>query len=326
MTPPAPPLPHDRTLPFFKFYPAAWRDDEAVLAMTWAEQGVYLALLCIAWRADDPCTIPADGAAIARLLRMAPDEWAQYEPAIFGVFPRVEGTDRRRNPKLYRVHLETAEYRAGQAARATARWAKVHGLAPSPAAPVAAPKAPMAPKAPPKPKAPPRDDPPGFAAFWQAYPSRPGSSRVDAVTQYRLRVAEGTSPDDLARAARAYTAQLTADGKLGTPYVMHAATFLGPSGRWSSFLEATPLAEAAERWDFYKRHGMLAKGEGPEYWTPRLVDGAAERGVSVDQLRAEIKHTKPWDIAARWSTAPERVTALAGRLATPPAAAAAVAA
>ena len=76
-------------------------------------------------------------------------------------------------------------------------------------------------------------EPDRFDAFWAAYPHRAGGNpRKRAARTFAARVAEGVSTDDLIDGARRYAAHCERDGKVGTPYVMQAATFLGPDERW----------------------------------------------------------------------------------------------
>ena len=59
----------ERTLkpsPAFQFYPADFLADEQVVSMTLAERGLFITLLCHAWREG---SIPSDLPAIARLVR-----------------------------------------------------------------------------------------------------------------------------------------------------------------------------------------------------------------------------------------------------------------
>lgn len=69
-----------------------------------------------------------------------------------------------------------------------------------------------------------------FAELWAAYPRRKGTnSRKAAEKCWRARLKEGESPDAMIAGVRQYAAHCKAEGKVGTPFVMQASTFLGPN-------------------------------------------------------------------------------------------------
>lgn len=80
-----------------------------------------------------------------------------------------------------------------------------------------------------------------FERAWQAYPKRDGGNpRKDALTAWKARRKEGVPAEDMIAGVERYAAHMQSRGKIGTPYVMQAATFFGPSARYA---EAWP-AEA----------------------------------------------------------------------------------
>ena len=52
--------------PAFQFYPKDWLSSQRVAAMSSAQKGVYIDLLCHAWLADD-CGLPDDDKVLLRL-------------------------------------------------------------------------------------------------------------------------------------------------------------------------------------------------------------------------------------------------------------------
>lgn len=75
-------------------------------------------------------------------------------------------------------------------------------------------------------------DDPAFEAFWTAYPKH--VAKKAAAKAWRTRIKAGRDPDELITAAKHYALV-----KQGTDsnYLMHAATFLGPSERYEDYLE-----------------------------------------------------------------------------------------
>jgi hypothetical protein len=99
-----------------------------------------------------------------------------------------------------------------------------------------------------------RDD---FDIFWAAYPARKPNPRALAEVAYARAVKEGAAPDDLARAAAGYAAEVKAQN-IEAAFVVHAATFLRQR-RWLDYLNAEASAPgwAAER-RVYEDHPLRA--------------------------------------------------------------------
>lgn len=94
------------------------------------------------------------------------------------------------------------------------------------------------------------DDPPGFDVAFSAMPTRHGGNpRPRAAKAYRARLREGATPEALADAARRYAAHCKATGRVGTPYVMQAATFFGPDGHWQQPWDDTAPPSTPDRAD-----------------------------------------------------------------------------
>ena len=75
----------------------------------------------------------------------------------------------------------------------------------------------------------PTEDPPEFVEFKSIYPKRSGTQRWDrAKKAINARLKKGATWEQILDGARRYAAFCEATGKVGTEYVMQAATFCGP--------------------------------------------------------------------------------------------------
>lgn len=110
---------------FFSFYPADFANDINVEAMSTLQVGAYLLLLCKAWQADPPASLPNDDVVLARFARVELALWQEIKSGILSVFK--EGTDGRLHNKRLRkeydkaLQLIRAKSTAGTAG-ANARW------------------------------------------------------------------------------------------------------------------------------------------------------------------------------------------------------------
>lgn len=68
--------------PYFPFYPKDFVTDEKVMNMCTEAVGAYIRLLCAAWIANPPATIPNDDAALARLAGLSPLRWAELRAEV----------------------------------------------------------------------------------------------------------------------------------------------------------------------------------------------------------------------------------------------------
>jgi uncharacterized protein YdaU (DUF1376 family) len=113
--------------PFFAFYPTDFASDINVEAMSTLQVGAYVLLLCKAWQAEPPASLPNDDQVLARLARVDAVTWAEIKLGVLAPF-RL-GTDGRLHSKRLRLEYDTAveKMRArqerGQAA-AAARWGR----------------------------------------------------------------------------------------------------------------------------------------------------------------------------------------------------------
>jgi hypothetical protein len=85
--------------------------------------------------------------------------------------------------------------------------------------------------------------PEGFETFWNAYPKRAGANpQKKAVGAYRARLAEGCTSGEIAEGVVRYANFCAATGKLGTEYILQAATFLGPEKHFRNSWDAPSSA------------------------------------------------------------------------------------
>ena len=85
--------------------------------------------------------------------------------------------------------------------------------------------------------------PAAFEELWEAYPRRtPDNPKRMAYKAWLARIKEGTTPETLLACTKEYAHTMGSMGKIGTPYVMQACTFLGPNARFEDFLPAPKSA------------------------------------------------------------------------------------
>lgn len=68
--------------PYFPFYPKDFITDEVVMNMCTEAIGAYIRLLCAAWIANPPATIPTDDAALSRLAGVSPQRWEELKAQV----------------------------------------------------------------------------------------------------------------------------------------------------------------------------------------------------------------------------------------------------
>jgi len=179
---------------FFAFYPGDFAGDFNVEAMTTLQVGAYILLLCKAWQADPPASLPNDDAVLARFARLSPGDWAAAKAGVLAPF--TLGTDNRWYQKRLRQEYEKARMlsrkreKAGEAG-AAARWQPhgnrmANGLANGSQTDANQSQSKTQNKD--KDKDPPtprlgkgaKPDHPLFAAFWAAYPRKVDRPRATA--------------------------------------------------------------------------------------------------------------------------------------------------
>ena len=81
---------HDHP-PYFPFYVDDFISDSAVDAMTNEELGVYVRLLCKAWKESPVGTVPDDDELLAKWCRMKPSSWRRVKTAVLRAFVLGDG-------------------------------------------------------------------------------------------------------------------------------------------------------------------------------------------------------------------------------------------
>lgn len=92
--------------PFFAFYPADFANDINVEAMSTLQVGAYLLLLCKAWQADPPASLPTDDQVLARFARVSAEVWAEIKLGV--LVPFRLGTDQRLHNRRLRLEYDKA--------------------------------------------------------------------------------------------------------------------------------------------------------------------------------------------------------------------------
>jgi uncharacterized protein YdaU (DUF1376 family) len=282
--------------PAFQFYPRDYLADANVRAMTFEERGVYVELLALEW--NEGGRLPGDVEKLARVVGVPAERFVPMWMTSLGPCFTLADEGYFYHPRLALEREKQAAHSARQKAKAEKRW---HPAEPTPAAP--------------------DDYPAPFLALWNAYPKRAGgNSKRDAFKAYRARLAAGVAHEELAAGVARYARYCTATGKVGTDYVKQAATFLGPGEHWREAYDVpaaggtpAPNAYAAAWWETCKREGFTSVA-GQHTWPDRVANLAAERGETVVHVRALLKASRPWEIAAKSQSAEWSVAEVARRL------------
>lgn len=107
--------------PYFPFYPKDFVTDEKVMNMCTEAVGSYIRLLCAAWIANPPATIPNDDAALARLAGLTPLRWAELRAEVLSAWsPTKDG-------RLTQRRLACEYHKADRKIRAARRNGKLGG-------------------------------------------------------------------------------------------------------------------------------------------------------------------------------------------------------
>lgn len=80
--------------------------DELVEAMTTEEFGAYFFILCKAWKADPPCTIPTDDQTLAKWSRLPIKTWKRVRERVLAPFRPYEDSDRLFQKRLLAVRQD----------------------------------------------------------------------------------------------------------------------------------------------------------------------------------------------------------------------------
>jgi hypothetical protein len=121
--------------------------------------------------------------------------------------------------------------------------------------------------------------PPGFERLWSQYPKRAGRNPKDkAYKALNARLKEERHVGDIEDGLIRYAAYCKAMGKIGTEYVMQAATFFGPGKEWESDWQIPDMAtqpRTDDEWIAYgQKQGIVARpGESMAEYKQRLMGG-----------------------------------------------------
>lgn len=100
------------------------------------------------------------------------------------------------------------------------------------------------------------DYPEEFEVTWSVYPDRTGGNpKKKAYRAWRARVKQGVEPRDLYEGVKRYRAYLIHEGKIGSRYVLQAATFFGPDEHWREDWKPDDMSDA-DREMFRRRSRM----------------------------------------------------------------------
>jgi uncharacterized protein YdaU (DUF1376 family) len=213
--------------PAFQFYPNDFMGSPTVAAMTAAEVGAYLLLLCADWNGDG---FAWDVEELARTCKMTDAEFKTAWRRVSRCF--VERRGRFFNPRLDAERKKQREWRRKSseggklsAAKRSKGGSRVvqpphqpNGNTPFPS---------------PTPKQQLHtgrvnpDGDPLFAEAWAEYPKRPGNSRVEAYRQWLARVKDGVDPIAMLEGTRNYARHLKVNPPEDPRFIKQAQTFYG---------------------------------------------------------------------------------------------------
>lgn len=125
---------------------------------------------------------------------------------------------------------------------------------------------------------------PEFESAWAAYPQRHGGNpKKQALAAWSARIAQGEKAETMAAGLARYTAHMTAAGKIGTQFVLQAATFFGPDKR---YLEAWPNKQKASA----QTSGlMLVAGQDHSSTKAAMAASMAARGTAPAESDDDVK-------------------------------------
>jgi hypothetical protein len=93
------------------------------------------------------------------------------------------------------------------------------------------------------------DEAAAFDAIWGRYPDRLGGNpKRRALNALRARIREGVETAGIIEGLDRYIKYLKANDRIGTEYVMQAATFLGPDRRWTEEWSTAKPQNGKDEW------------------------------------------------------------------------------
>ena len=110
------------TAPYFPFYVGDHLSDEGVTLMDWAERGMYVHLMCHAWKQDQPGTLEDNDNYLARLIGLSPKQWQKSKYRVMRGWKK-EGLHWV-HEGLRKAYMKQREYSESRKRAAEARWGK----------------------------------------------------------------------------------------------------------------------------------------------------------------------------------------------------------
>lgn len=90
--------------------------------------------------------------------------------------------------------------------------------------------------------------PADFQRLWKLYPKRPGNPKIKALRAYQKNCMH-YQPDRIAEGVKRYRSYCDSLGIIGTVYVMHAATFFGPSLHFLEDWDQPDRIDYSDQWN-----------------------------------------------------------------------------
>lgn len=102
----------------FLFFPKDFVSDNKVSAMSPAEVGAYIRLLCRAWYEDPPGSIPDDDILLAKWTGMGKRNWLRAKPKVLSVWAFSDSTRRYHQKRLCSEYMYSEERAAKNSKKA----------------------------------------------------------------------------------------------------------------------------------------------------------------------------------------------------------------
>lgn len=271
--------------PWFPMYVKDFLCSDKVDAMCPVGRGAYIMLLCKAWHAKPPATIPTNDSELARMARLTQNEWEGCKQKVLAAFEpcgdsRMVQPRLRKEYDLYRAKCNKASVAAeiswekrrerDAIAMRTHSDGNANALIPASVSDSGS-------------------DPPidssrmaDFAAFWRLYPLRKGKGQAERAWE---RAARTTAPTLILEAAREYAASPDGQGQ----FCPHASTWLNgkkwADDRWT-WWGKEPLAAQKER------SAWIEKDKAISWWATLTPE---EQKQTTDSIMELVRNRPDYD-------------------------------
>jgi Protein of unknown function (DUF1376) len=111
----------------FQFHVKNWLGDHCVMAMSYAERGMHLHLMCVAWQETPPCTLPQDDEKLAHWLGLSTLAWVRiHKNKVMAAWKSKteDGITRWVQDGTQRSYEKQVSVLAARQAAALTRWRK----------------------------------------------------------------------------------------------------------------------------------------------------------------------------------------------------------